>query len=289
LFEFSGGTTKAADDRPNGRNDFATNGHASTQSGNECQKNSPQQHPQQGIAAIDTLLQFALGALVELGKELVNRLHDPRFVSMVFRTMHQARGQGLIGRPRLNGEPHWAFPVQNPVMQVGFHARPVAITAGRPKWTYRPSTKQDGASTPALPYVLGAQEFPTACLVVITEGQWDAIAWAAAIGWLRPGQPWPPGVTVFGIPGGTNWGSLRKHWTPLWPKAAEFLLIPDADEAGRAWKTGFAAQLRPHALNLKVWALPDGQDFSDFYQAQPLSCAEMADLIECLGLTAIIS
>lgn len=197
----------------------------------------------------------------------------------------------LMGCPHINGEAHFGFPVQHPTseaaVQVGFHARPMTTPTGRGAgWRYRPNSSQDGVSMPVLPFALGSQEFATARLVVITEGQWDAVAFAAAAGWLGH-SPWPPGVSVFGIRGATTWRSLLSHWKPFWPPAADFLVIPDADEAGRQWNTSFADQLKPHALNLTLWALPAGMDFSDFNQAAPLSPANTADIIECLGLQSV--
>lgn len=199
---------------------------------------------------------------------------------------------GLIGCPEIGGKPYWAFPVQYPghdgIVQLGYHARPLASTSPRARWIYRPNNGQDGFTMPVPPFMLGAEEFSSARLVVITEGQWDAVAWAAAAGWLHPSREWPRGVAVVGIRGASAWRSLRQFWKPRWPKAAEFLVIPDADKAGKPWFAGFADQLRPDTLKLTVWALPAGIDFSDYNHAAPPSPAFIADLLEALGFSPVL-
>jgi hypothetical protein len=195
----------------------------------------------------------------------------------------------LLGCPRIQGEPHWAFPVQHPVsdatVQIGFHA--LATREGSRKWTYRPNIPQDSVSITGLPFVIGAQEFRHARLLVILEGQWDAIAGSAAAGWLNLSHKWPHGVAVFGIRGATNWRSFLEFWGTFWPKSAEVLVIPDADDAGDTWHRKFAPELQRRAQQFASFALPRGMDFSDLNRIERFSSTDIADRIECLGLTPI--
>jgi len=82
-----------------------------------------------------------------------------------------------------NGRPHWAFRVVYPTaigtVTVGFHARPIEQLPGeKTPWFYRPNQKQDGAGIPCVPFVLEGGVEEVSGLIVITEGQWDAVTFA---------------------------------------------------------------------------------------------------------------
>lgn len=134
---------------------------------------------------------------------------------------------------------------------------------------------------PALPFVLG--DVGKARVIVILEGQWDAISFFGACGWFEDSNP-PVGVAVFGIRGAQGvdvflayWAKWLRHNRPLaW-------VIADNDKAGQTWikppegKPGmprppsFAERLE-HAgcrqviastLKPGTW----GKDFNDYYRA----------------------
>lgn len=75
---------------------------------------------------------------------------------------------------------------------VGFHCR-VEPQSGerRASWRFVPNEKEHGQTTPALPYIIGGASFDSARLMVITGGQWDALTFAFAAGWLGGGCLWP--------------------------------------------------------------------------------------------------
>ncbi len=83
---------------------------------------------------------------------------------------------------------------------------------------------------PAYPFVLGNLDSPR--LVVVLEGQFDAVSFALAFEWLEKG--FPPGVAVFGLRGVQSqsvflaaYGAwLRKNQPLIW-------ICGDGDSAGR--------------------------------------------------------
>ena len=189
-------------------------------------------------------------------------------------------------------DPHCAFKVELPhtcwLTPVGYHARPVEDPpGGKASWYYCPNRKQNGISIPALPFVLGGDQFKEADLVVIMEGQWDAITWAAAAGWLSPTCPMPPGVTIFGIRGSGTWGHLLKYWHARWPAHAAFLLIPDGDDAGRAWHGEFAHALAQRADKVVILDPPQGRDFSDLNDETPFDPTAIQRLLGKYNLPII--
>lgn len=161
----------------------------------------------------------------------------------------------------------WAWKVEKPVymagrmslVPVGYHERYFVYERGveaqrhkERRWCYVPSvpkTDDVGQKTenrmsefqkhlrglnvriPAYPFVLGDFESP-ARLCVILEGQFDAVSFALAFGWLLYG--FPAGVTVFGLRGVQSQTALlagygqwlRKHRPFVW-------VIGDNDAAGR--------------------------------------------------------
>ena len=127
-----------------------------------------------------------------------------------------------------------------------------------------------------MPFVLGADEFQDADLVMVLEGQWDAVTWAGAAGWL---DRWSKGVTVFGIRGATSWRILLTHWGKHWPSIAKFLLVPDGDEAGQQWRSEFARYLRQKAAEVQIFDTPAGQDFSDVNRQEPFTPTAIAGLL----------
>lgn len=200
---------------------------------------------------------------------------------------------GLIACPVLSGRRGVAFPVQAPTrdelgilgtLHAGFHHRHKPAAAGeRPRWTYRPNDREDNASVPSLPFVLGAGFLPGADTIIVTEGQWDAITLAAAAGWLASDAAWPEPISVFATRGTDAWRTLIEVWSDYWLRTARFVLFQDADAAGDRWKApgGFVEALvkRGHRVRLqRVWDDATGaKDLNDVHRHEPLTAATIND------------
>ena len=184
-----------------------------------------------------------------------------------------------------NGRPHWAFRVEYPhqmgTVTVGYHARPVEqVTGDRTPWFYHPNQRQNSYGIPSVPFVLESDRVEGAELIVVTEGQWDAVTWASAAGWL---EKWPGLVTVFGLRGANSWKTFLNHWGRYLPKT-NFLLVPDHDEAGLQWRDEFAADLRPRARSVQFLIPPPGLDFSEWQSQEQLGATFINGLLRSLGI-----
>ncbi len=206
-----------------------------------------------------------------------------------FGTTAAVAGLGLMAYPELRGSGRprsWAFLVQSPRKGgwegVGFHARHVSPSGGRAYWEFKPK------GTQALPFVLG--HFSGARLIVVAEGQWDAITFAAAAGWLAHERAWREWATVVGVRGATSWRGFVDAYTRHWPAAARVLVLPDGDEAGARWWQGEAPFVRAMAnLSARVAVLPieagsTEKDFNELHKAKPFSEDGIRDLIVHAGL-----
>ena len=186
---------------------------------------------------------------------------------------------GLMGTPILRGKRGLAFivqyPTKNGLINVGFHHRFRAKGLIRASWTYQPK------GIPSVPFVLGAGYFRTVRLVIITEGQYDCIAFCAAAGWLSNDTSWPENITAFGIRGSTSWKVFIEHWQPVWPEAARFLLIIDNDNAGRSWLSEFATELSQYSESVTVLTpQSDGEDFTDIQRHSSLDNVDIMHLLK---------
>lgn len=171
---------------------------------------------------------------------------------------------GLIACPIVNGTPGIAFPVfaqgTSGTIQTGFHLR----TKGSGGWQFLPTMKQHKQRTRPLPFVLGNGHLTSARLLIITEGQWDCVSWAAWAGWLQDDCAWPKDVSIMGIRGANNWRLALECFK--WPQSVEVLLIPDNDLAGDTWKTGFLNGLKKRSQKITVFQ-PEANDLSDMLNA----------------------
>ncbi len=138
------------------------------------------------------------------------------------------------------------------------------------------------AFIPPLPFVMGGLE--KARVIILLEGQWDAITFYGACGWFHDTTPAPAGVVVFGIRGAQGVDTFLGYYH-VWLKANRPLawLIADNDNAGKAWREPPAAaegMLRPPSLAERMeaagcrgvlvsWLTPGayGKDFNDYYRA----------------------
>lgn len=152
---------------------------------------------------------------------------------------------------------------------VGYHIRLKGNSGERSSWRFLPNEKEHGHGIPALPFILG--EFEQARLLVITEGQWDALTFALAAGWLGDGCLWPEGVGLIGIRGASGVNPFLRWYERFWPERAHCLLLADADKAGSSWSEGehcFAQQLAKRCAKVAVVDCHPHKDFNDLYRAE---------------------
>ena len=121
---------------------------------------------------------------------------------------------------------------------VGFHIRLKGKPDAKAKWQFLPNEKEHGQGIPALPYIIG--EFDRARLLIITEGQWDAITFALAAGWLGDGCLWPQGVGLVDVRGANGADCFLKHYQRCWQERVQCLLLADADNGGEPYSQGAA-------------------------------------------------
>lgn len=134
----------------------------------------------------------------------------------------------------------------------------------------------------AAPFVLGDLAAPK--VIVILEGQWDAITFFGACGWFHDTSP-ASGVAVFGVRGAQGRVPFLSYWRQ-WMLLHRPLawVIADNDAAGGTWREAPAAkpgELRPPSFAeqleaagcrkvLVSWLKPGtwGKDFNDYYRAK---------------------
>lgn len=166
-----------------------------------------------------------------------------------------------------NGNRGWAWLVERPdpipgsgsralsLVPVGFHARYSHYDADKTetrRWVYVPYLPGEGKAKtdfqrhlaamhcklPAFPFVLGDLREPR--LVVILEGQFDAVSFALAFGWIDNG--FPPGVAVFGLRGVMSQTPFLAGYG-AWLRACKpfVWVVGDNDAAGLSIDHGNAA------------------------------------------------
>jgi hypothetical protein len=136
--------------------------------------------------------------------------------------------------------------------------------------------------TPPLPFVLGDLNAPR--VIVLLEGQWDAITFFGACGYFQDSTP-PAGIAVFGIRGSQGIDPFLAHWWPWLAHVAPLCwVIADNDPAGSAWREAPPAergkiQMPSFAERLKAAGCRDvliswlnrgpwGKDFNDYFKAR---------------------
>jgi len=134
---------------------------------------------------------------------------------------------------------------------------------------------------PPLPFALG--DFQNTKLIVLLEGQWDAISFFGACDFFHDTTP-PEGIAVFGIRGAQGIDAFLSYWSDwLFRQKPRAWLIADNDAAGGAWRDAPPAKPglpRPPNLSEKLvavgcrdplvsWLTPGrwGKDFNDYYRA----------------------
>jgi hypothetical protein len=162
---------------------------------------------------------------------------------------------------------------------VGYHVR---VREGKDvSWRFVP------AGIPSVPFILG--DFETAKLLIITEGQFDALTFALAAGWLGEGCNWPQGVGVLGLRGVDSVNTFLSYYRQFWPVGASCLVLPDNDGPGRRWHTGadcFVQKLQKLCAHVAAARCSAAKDFNDLYKAQPIGPPEIAELLAQHGMSA---
>lgn len=147
------------------------------------------------------------------------------------------------------------------------------------------------ALVPGLPFVVPGT-LP-ARLLVLAEGQWDAITLAGAAGWLESDTAWPDGVWLFGLRGSSGLDPFLAWWRPLLVAARPAVLVlADNDAAGMRWSQPGPPKVlggpRPPSLGEKLRAAgasrveiarvrPEhGKDFNDYFRARRPSALDIA-------------
>ncbi|HYC63734.1 MAG TPA: hypothetical protein VEC14_03300 [Reyranellaceae bacterium] len=165
-----------------------------------------------------------------------------------------------------------------------------------------PKTGERDQFIPPLPFVMGELERPR--VVVLLEGQWDAITFFGACGWFHDTAT-PPPVAVFGIRGAQGMEPFLLYWRRwLHQHAPLAWLIADNDAAGGTWRDAPAAetgQLAPPSLAEKLkaagcsdvkvsWLKPGpwGKDFNDYYRAATPSPEKMYRWMDRIGVLAAV-
>jgi hypothetical protein len=180
-----------------------------------------------------------------------------------------------ISMPLYRGRRTVAFLVEAPegepggmtARKLGYHCR-LKPRRGQDKasWRFMPNAMEHGQSTPALPYVIGGSSFDSAKLLVVTGGQWDALTFAFAAGWLGEGCQWPAGVCVIGIRGDASSNVFLRYYARFWPTDADCLILPDMDLSGMKWFLGpdsFEKRLSARCRRVAAEAFSPHKDFND--------------------------
>lgn len=215
----------------------------------------------------------------------------------------------------------WSWLVEKPsfhsgeaaLIPVGYHGRYKTYSKNevQKRWCYVPYLPQTprtefqqhlkaaNEKLPPYPFILGDVTAPPH-LVIILEGQFDAVSLACAFGWL-PGEP-PRGIVILGLRGVNSpdallaaYGTwLRKHKPFVW-------ILGDNDEAGKSLATGendqvlganpsFIARLRAQGCRVKLQFLTiEGcKDFNDVWRTHQPDMDAMRGLAGVAGCSDLI-
>jgi len=205
-------------------------------------------------------------------------------------------GNHAISMPHYHGKRTVAFLVEAPegergsmtARKLGYHCR-LKPRRGQVKagWRFVPNATEHGQSTPALPYVIGGSQFESAKLLVITGGQWDALTFAFAAGWLGKGRHWPAGVCVIGIRGDASSNVFLRYNARFWPPAANCLILPDLDLSGMKWFLGpnsFSKRLSARCLQVAAETFSPHKDINDYYRAVRPTLEQIAEMLASHGM-----
>lgn len=204
-------------------------------------------------------------------------LIDCRIISMplFFRKEHKRWERG------------YAFLVKAPLgtrdamvsVPVGWHIR-LRNKDGGKTWRYKPTGNR------SLPFILG--DFGTAHTLIILEGNWDALTFAFAAGWLGEQCLWPKGVGVIGIRGAENTGAFLECYRSYWPHNANCLVLPDNDSKGEKWYMGertFVSELSKLCHKVAVVKCGRYKDFNELYEHERIGPSQITELLTSHGIS----
>jgi hypothetical protein len=144
-------------------------------------------------------------------------------------------------------------------------------------------------------------------VVVLLEGQWDAVTFFGACGWFFDDDAVDPlpdtGCAVFGIRGAQGIDAFLSYWGEwLYRHKPRAWCIADNDAAGGTWREAPAAAPglpRPPGLaekleaagcrkgeTLMTWLKPGawGKDFNDYFKAAAPTVPKMRDWLQRVGI-----
>lgn len=204
--------------------------------------------------------------------------------------LRAAAQAGLLGTHPYHRQPREAFLILRPAHPAGLlphsvHVRLSPHTPGndtdRQSWRYDPTSgkKYRVVSYPFL-YAASAMPFQHEMLIcstwntqhlrylLFTEGQWDALALAQALGWHSPAAV-PAHTAIIGLRGASSW---RRYLDSCRPRPdAIALCFADADRAGDLWFTaaGFVPQLQEVCREVVAYrpTHPGCKDLNDLLKA----------------------
>jgi len=185
-------------------------------------------------------------------------------------TIAELAESGFLSLPTIQGTRAIAFAVQDRSGRtLGFHARHKPRQGERPPWSYHPK------GTPALPFVVGGGFAPFAKRIVVCEGQWDAIALAASLGWIAADTAFDEHTVIFGVRGAGATRALLDEWLAILPPTAEWHLLRDNDKDGLNGFAKLATILRSPGRVVTLRHPAEGKDVNDALRDQRVTWTEV--------------
>jgi len=181
---------------------------------------------------------------------------------------------GFISSPVLRGKRALAFPVSTPDnVQIGFHARHRPHAKGeRAQWSYHPS------GIPALAFQIGGgggkDHQAQIRRVILTEGQWDAIALVSSLGWVPIESDFDQYTLFLGARGASGVAPVFDWWIHRLPKSAKWIVYRDADKAGEAWSK-VADRLAAEGFSVTLRYPAAGKDVNDMLRNRTVTAKEV--------------
>lgn len=225
---------------------------------------------------------------------LLVELPDPARPSGVRIDLQEVKSVGYHQRFMVKERKQWVYVPYWADAEKGLSAFQEAMRAAE---LARGRAEGDGL-VPALPFVMGSGAGLR--LLVAAEGQWDAVTFAGAMGWMEEEAEWPAGVMVMGARGSTGVDTLLAYWGDfIRAKAPKILVLADNDTAGRKWDTPEPTE--PGALPMPTFTQKLeafgarsvtvsrvrsdlGKDFNDFWRRRHPRPEAMRDWLRSLGL-----
>lgn len=203
------------------------------------------------------------------------------------------RPVGYHQRFEINGERSWVYVPYLPAperVRSDFQRAMVAIELER-------GGVVGEAVVPGLPFFMGC--LGDVRFLVVAEGQWDAVTFAGAAGWLDHESAWPMGAAVMGVRGANGFDTMLAYWKEwlFWEEPA-VLVLADNDAAGLKWSEAApvplghapaptytekllhagARRVQVHRVRKEI-----GKDFNDYWKARRPKAQDIAEWLRELG------